>query len=633
MSFILRQVTTRVGAPDIVREKPLAAAEPVIGRGSDCDIQLTDLAVNLRHAVVKQTGPGKVNVESMGEENFEADGKFVHKIDLDLANAPTLVFGRHVLALTAGENGDILITATARENTAVADVASEQKRSFSLKYALFSQRQLAWITTVAILLACLIVPVGLFVIDHNRHQMISSTADRQWSSGPLSPGHHFLEKNCEACHRQAFVSVTDSACLSCHQADLTKMARAQVVSLTQNLGSPFPPDLAADHAPHDRLMAAAPPDPNLVRRINSWVTATFSHPNNRCASCHTEHVGTGQAETGKQPAPVTDTELKRNDCKDCHTGMSQRLANAKVPDVSDWGHHPDFRPVITAGFVGDKPRLEKVALTAMPMENEGLIFGHKVHLDPKGGVANAAIKLGKAAGYGAPLTCSNCHQRSPDGGFVPVEMKQDCGQCHSLAFTRKNGVDQLLPHGHPDQVVAALKAYFANQPRTTSGPDAFLGRPGMHGVFVPSQPVDFVAANVRDAFEPGGTCYGCHIIIPPADKRSLNYGVAPVKLTSRYLPWGDFNHNISEHHQDANGAVNCDTCHKTGSRAKSSSPDADVMLLPKIAECAACHGKTKEQTAVAAGSDCAECHGFHSPGQATAPRKQELARSALIRVQ
>jgi pSer/pThr/pTyr-binding forkhead associated (FHA) protein len=109
MSFILRQVTTRVGAPDIVREKPLA--EPVIGRGSDCDIQLTDLAVNLRHAVVKQTGPGKVSVESLGEENFEADGKFVHKADLDLANAPTLVFGRHVLALTAGENGDILITA------------------------------------------------------------------------------------------------------------------------------------------------------------------------------------------------------------------------------------------------------------------------------------------------------------------------------------------------------------------------------------------------------------------------------------------------------------------------------------------------------------------------------------------
>ena len=120
MSFILRQITKRVGAPDIVREKPLAAAEPVIGRGSDCDIQLTDLAVSLRHAVVKQTAPGKVSVDSLGAENFEADGKFVHNASLDLANSPVLVFGSHVLALTPGENGDILVTATARENTAAA---------------------------------------------------------------------------------------------------------------------------------------------------------------------------------------------------------------------------------------------------------------------------------------------------------------------------------------------------------------------------------------------------------------------------------------------------------------------------------------------------------------------------------
>ncbi len=158
MSFILRQITKRVGAPDIVREKVLAAAEPVIGRGSDCDIQLTDLAVSLRHAVLKHTGPGRVSVESLGAENFEANGKFVHKAELNLASSPVLVFGSHVLALTVGDSGDILVTATARENTAAADAASEQKHSFSLKYALFSQRQIAWITAAAILLACLIVP-------------------------------------------------------------------------------------------------------------------------------------------------------------------------------------------------------------------------------------------------------------------------------------------------------------------------------------------------------------------------------------------------------------------------------------------------------------------------------------------
>ena len=57
MSFILRRITKRVGAPDIVREKTLAAAEPVVGRGSDCDIQLTDLAVSLRHAVIRMSPP------------------------------------------------------------------------------------------------------------------------------------------------------------------------------------------------------------------------------------------------------------------------------------------------------------------------------------------------------------------------------------------------------------------------------------------------------------------------------------------------------------------------------------------------------------------------------------------------
>ncbi|HEY1876895.1 MAG TPA: FHA domain-containing protein, partial [Rhizomicrobium sp.] len=466
MSFILRQITKRVGAPDIVREKSLAAAEPVIGRGSDCDIQLTDLAVSLRHAVLKQSGPGRLSVESLGAENFEADGKFVHQANLNLANSPVLVFGSHVLTPSQGGDGTILVTATHRENTAAADTADDQNRAFSLKYALFSQRQVAWITAVAILLACLLFPIGLFVIDHNRHQSISSAADRQWSSGPLSPGHHFLEKDCEACHARAFVSVTDSACLSCHQADLNKMARAEVVSLTRKLGSPFPPDPAADHAPRDRLMAAAPPDPNLMRRLNSWVATTFSHPNNRCASCHAEHVGTGQADTGAAPAPVTQNELKRNDCKDCHTGISQRLTDTKIPDVSDWGHHPDFRPVITAGFDGDRPRLEKIALSSKPLEKEGLIFGHDVHLSATGGVARQAVELGKAAGYGAPLTCASCHRAAPDGGFVPIEMKRDCGACHSLAFTRKNGVDQLLPHGHPDQVVAALRAYFANEPRS-----------------------------------------------------------------------------------------------------------------------------------------------------------------------
>jgi hypothetical protein len=631
MSFILRQISKRVGAPDIVREKPLTAAEPVIGRGSDCDIQLTDLAVSLRHAVMKQAGAGRVIVEALGAENFEANGKFVTSANLAVADSPVLGFGSHVLTLSPGtngspgENGAVLVLATARENSAAVFTAMDQKRAFSLKYALFSQRRTAWITGVFILLACLLFPIGVFVVDHNQHRMISGAADRQWSSGPLSPGHHFLEKNCTACHQQAFVSVTDTACLSCHQAGLNQQAAAHLASMTRGLGSPFPPDPAANHAPHDRLMAAAPPDPNLARRINSWVAATFSHPNNRCASCHTEHVGSGRA-AGAAPAPVTADEIKRNDCKDCHTGMTQRLTDTKLLDVPDWGRHPDFRPVITAGFVGDRPRLERIALSAVPKEKDGLIFGHDVHLSATGGVAREAAELGKAQGYGAALTCANCHHAAPDGGFAPVEMPRDCGACHSLVFAHKNGADQLLPHGHPDKVVAALRAFYAGEPQFSSGPDTFLGRPGLRGAVRPVAAADHVATSVRAAFEPGGTCTTCHTFMKPG--AALNYVIAPVRLTSRYLPWGDFNHDVPEHHLDANGAPNCDTCHK----AKSSAQSQDVML-PGIAQCGTCHGKTKAQAPMAAGSDCAECHGFHNPGLPASSRRRELAQSALIRTQ
>jgi hypothetical protein len=109
---------------------------------------------------------------------------------------------------------------------------------------------------------------------------------------------------------------------------------------------------------------------------------------------------------------------------------------------------------------------------------------------------------------------------------------------------------------------------------------------------------------------------------------ALNYVIAPVRLTSRYLPWGDFNHNVPEHHLDANGAPNCDTCHK----AKGSAHAQDVML-PGIAQCGTCHGKTKAQAPMAAGSDCAECHGFHNPGLPASSRQRELAQNALIRTQ
>ncbi|HEY0265721.1 MAG TPA: FHA domain-containing protein [Rhizomicrobium sp.] len=633
MSFVLRTIARRVGAPDIVRTRDVTATEPVVGRGSDCDIQLTDLAVSLRHAVLRPIGASKVIAQALGDEKFEANGIFVKSAELDVAKPAVLGFGSHVLTLTQalapGEQpGQIMITVTARENAVATDAAADQKGAFSLKHALFSQRWLAWTLSVLIVALCLALPIGVFIIDHNRQQTIVPGAHQQWSSGPLSPGHHFLEKNCVACHQHAFVSVRDDACLSCHKAGLDKDAAAHLASDLRGRGSPFPPDPAPDHAPRDRLMAARPPDPDFVRRINGWVAETFSHPNNRCASCHTEHVGNGQVEAANAPKPVTPDEIKRNDCKDCHTDLKSRLPDTKIADAPDWGHHPDFSPVITTGFNGDKPVSQRIALSAMPMQKTGLIFGHDVHLKTGGLVARMARDLGKTRGYGAPLDCADCHRAAPDGGFAAIDMPRDCEACHSLVFDHKNGVEQRLPHGKPKEVMAALKAFYAGgRPEWSNSPATFLGRPGLRGAeFRPGPAVDPVAAAARAAFQPGGTCTTCHTVTPPAG--TLDYGIAPVHLTTRYLPWGEFNHNISQHRQDALGASTCRTCHKVETSAKSE----DVML-PKIAECAACHGKTRPQTSAAAGADCAECHGFHNPGTPATGRQEQLAKNALIRTQ
>ena len=179
MSFILRQITKRVGAPDIVREKSLAAAEPVIGRGSDCDIQLTDLAVSLRHAVSETDGA------EPSQRGVAGSGKFRGQRQVRPPGRVSTWPTRRCWCSAAmswrsrqGDDGNILVTATARENTAATDTADDQKHAFSLKYALFSQRQIAWITAAAILLACLIVP------DRPVHHRPQSASDDLLGRGP-----------------------------------------------------------------------------------------------------------------------------------------------------------------------------------------------------------------------------------------------------------------------------------------------------------------------------------------------------------------------------------------------------------------------------------------------------------------
>jgi hypothetical protein len=386
------------------------------------------------------------------------------------------------------------------------------------------------------------------------------------------------------------------------------MDKAAQFARARDLGSPFRPRLAFEHAAHDKLERAAPLPPGLFSKAGVIVQRAFNHPTDRCASCHIEHTRPRAPKDADPAAPLADKPdlVVAQSCESCHAGLKARLPKTELVDTPDWSRHPAFRAQIVTE-AGPTPKFQRVALSKAPQERNGLTFPHALHLDPMGGVARQAIDLGKARGYGAALDCANCHHAQPGGAsFEPIVMERDCAACHSLAYARgPDGRLEFLPHGELQKVVDTLAG------RVLQG-SAATGR-RRPGEIRPSAFAASGAGAYRATFSPGGACYDCHAISWAGDTVRM----APVKLTARYLPRGGFDHSIPEHGGPGKakaGAFKCADCH-----AAAKSDKAADVLIPDLAKCTACHGKTTERVAAAGKADCAECHSFHKPGEATPP--------------
>lgn len=592
-TFRLKLITQRAAGGDpIVREREVARPEATIGRASDNDIVLADLAVDPRHAKVRFSGSGRLTLESVGGLPFELDGKSVTRADIDLARKPVAVFGSYSLAFEPAADDDAAIVVTRAESEAHLTPSV-----FSLQAKVFGRRNMAWALGSGIFLICLLVPLLLsgVLAPAKIHP------DQQWSSGPLSTSHAFLENDCKSCHVQNFQAVRDDTCLACHKSGGEAQASLEKA---RNLGSPFEPRLVAEHAAHDRLMKGTPLPPGLGA-VSAVFQRALGHPTDRCASCHVEHTKPTPVKDADPKAPLSDkpTLVTVNDCQTCHTDLKKRLGDTQLIDTPDWGKHPTFRPLIMTA-PGAQPKFQRIALTSAPQERNGLIFPHRLHLDPRGGVARQAIELGAGAGYGSALECADCHRTDASGkDFKPIEMERDCGTCHSLAYAREGGQLKLLPHGELQKVVDPL----AGRTLTGAAPSP-RQRPGQ---IRPSAFAATGASAYRATFSPGGACYDCHTINWAGDTVQMT----PVKLATRYMPRGGFDHSVPEHGGPGPakaGAYKCADCHK----AQTSDRTSDV-LIPDLKTCASCHGQPVTKTAAADDADCTTCHSFHAPGQAT----------------
>lgn len=564
MTFRLRTIELTATGREIVRDNDIAKDRLTIGRASESDVHLTDLAVEPDHAVISIRDGNYVDIKSAGSLGFTLDGSDAREASIDSRGGAELGFGTYRIQVSRDADDAILLTVSQVEDSATKSGDIEEKKSFSLAGVLPGKRGMAWGLALVILIAFLAVPIFSHLTrDVKAEEKV--VGDGSWSAGALSLAHHKLEDQCEACHVKPFESVRDETCVGCHE------------------------DIH-DHADPKRL-AVSRGEGSWGDRVLWSVAHSFGKEGpGACSECHTEHEG-----------PTRLTAPSQKFCADCHGSLDERLTDARIGNAADFGTlHPEF----TAAIITDPAKGLKrtVSLAKSPRENNGLKFPHKLHLDKRGGVARMAANIGDERGYGGNgMQCKDCHRPSEDGiRFQTIEMEQDCETCHSLTYDKVGGIFRKLRHGDVDQVIADLTA--ASPTRAAPIPNN-RRRPGNYAQgqrynFNFSGPA-WKGLQIRNAMSRNGVCGECHT---PMTRNGGRPGVIPVTLVSRYMHQGWFDH-------DAHKQEKCTSCHLA--EASESSSD---LLLPRIKLCRDCHlGEDAAKAEVP--SSCAMCHGYHVPAQ------------------
>jgi len=589
VSFILRRIATTKTGKQIVRDQPLDGDTITLGRDSGNAIHVADLAVNPQHATIVSADGRHVRVTAQAGLGFDLNGRTLDVADIDSAAGAELRFGGH--RLTIAREGEAIVLLVERiDELSQSSKDVDEARAFSLAGVLPGKRVGAWTFALLVLLAFLVGPIWTWHSYRGVDERPQGFhADQAWLSGPLSSAHANLKGDCQSCHVEPFVAVTDKACVGCHTGEHKAMSQAHA------------------NAPSGMLLAARAP-PGIGGRVLAGFAQAFNKPPGRCVDCHSEHEGAG-------PMPATPQKF----CADCHDGMAARLKaagfEATVADAADFGTgHPEFRPLVRTA-PGAKPARAVLGQGAVA-DFDGLKFPHDLHLQANGGIARMAASFRGRYDFGTKLECANCHRPEADGvRIAPVKMERDCAMCHSLAFESVGGVTRTLRHGEPDQVVADLTAYYRSTPpvRPLQLGGMERRRPGgyaegqVYNIYFreraarPARAADAV----RAVFSKGGACYDCHTVTPPAAGKS--WRVEAVHQTPRFLGKGWFDH-------DAHKETACADCHTAAPRSK----QASDLLVPGLSQCRDCHvgesGARLMKVETATASPCAMCHDYHSDG-------------------
>lgn len=518
---------TRRGTAVMRRAHTVAAEIIRFGRGTDNEVPLSDIRVELAAAALRQRPEG-LFVERIGDSPLRVNG-----VTADVALVSVgdeILIGPYKIVVTKAPEGlDAALSVELIQpiGDSLQHLLTESR--IGLDQTGLSKRRASWALFAILTILCLGVPIALYTHGGDVDRSISgapSFLGILWNPGEISNPHRYFAQNCATCHQGVFAVVQSAACLACHQ----------------KIGNHFESATAVDGD-----------------RVRRHFQAT------RCAECHEEH-------RGLRGLVIREGAL----CVGCHGSLAETLSNGGLRDVRSFPNgHPQFRVTLVSDAA--KRSIERVDLDSdpKPADHPNLVFSHAAHLISEGF---------PALGY-KPMICSDCHAAEPSGqGFLGITYKGQCQRCHVLNFDAELPWKEV-PHGDDARVQAEIEGFYASvalRQGVPERPESGIERrlPGDS----PEPPSEapgrrvWVRQKTTQAlgiiFDEKRGCYYCHVPDPARGQ----FRVAPVAMLTRFLTPARFDH--AKH-----APVECGNCHD----ARQSQSSSDV-LIPGIGRCITCHG-------------------------------------------
>jgi hypothetical protein len=240
---------TRRGAA-VMRKSLTVTAETIrFGRGTDNEVPLTDIRVELTAAALRQRADGFF-IERLGDSPLRVNGEttgaaLVGPGDEILIGPYKLVLSNPPEGLDAALSVELVqpIGDTLQRLVADSRIGLDQTR--------LSKRRASWALFGTLIILCLAIPIALYSVGRRSTPDQADGASTTlgiawnllgiaWKPGELSNQHRYFAQNCATCHQSPFALVKDAACLTCHG----------------GIGNHIPPAAASDAEPVRRHLQA-----------------------------------------------------------------------------------------------------------------------------------------------------------------------------------------------------------------------------------------------------------------------------------------------------------------------------------------------------------------------------------------